>query len=261
MLADTTKSSSFLINSNISFRIFSNFWDVVLYSRPIIHSILRLEVSDWLITAFSANWKFGIVANDLSNFLTTVERKPISSTIPSITPSTKIQSPTLNLFSTRTKIPEIRFLNKSWAPRATATPKSPKPAIIGPILIPQISSVAAKPKIIIRTFNARIIQFNKSLDKICSMLFINKAAGCISWWINQKIKIVTSDLFKWSIKIDDLPSNSKKLEATKNPKTIGKNFTGPSSEFVKLLSKLLVLFDTNDSIFFYNILRDYTSKK
>ena len=45
-------------------------------------------------------------------------------------------------------------------------------------------------------------------------------------------------------KIDDLPSNSKKLEATKNPKTIGKNFTGPSSEVVKLLSKLFVLFKT-----------------
>ena len=49
--------------------------------------------------------------------------------------------------------------------------------MIGPILIPQISSVAAKPKIIIKTFNARIIQFNKSLDKICSILFINNAAG------------------------------------------------------------------------------------
>ena len=46
------------------------------------------------------------------------------------------------------------------------------------------------------------------------------------------------------MKMDDLPSNSKKLEATKKPKTIGKNFTGPSSEVVKLLSKLLVLLDT-----------------
>jgi len=37
-------------------------------------------------------------------------------------PSTNIQSPILNLFSTKTKIPEIKFLNKSCAPKATATP-------------------------------------------------------------------------------------------------------------------------------------------
>mgnify|MGYP006230637607 CR=1 FL=1 len=76
------------------------------------------------MTAFSANWKFGITATDLSNFLTTVDLKPIRSTTPSIISSTIIQSPTLNLFSTNTKIPDIRFLNKSWAPNATATPVS-----------------------------------------------------------------------------------------------------------------------------------------
>ena len=43
-------------------------------------------------------------------------------------------------------MPEIKFLNKSWAPKATATPNKPSPAIIGAIFIPQISSVAAKPK-------------------------------------------------------------------------------------------------------------------
>ena len=96
---------------------------------------------------------------------------------PSIIPSTKIQSPILNLFSTKTKIPEIKFLNKSWAPNATATPNKPKPAIIGPILIPQISKVAAKPNMTIKTFNALIIQFNKSFDKISSILFINNEAG------------------------------------------------------------------------------------
>ena len=66
-----------------------------------------------LITAFSANWKLGIIANDLSNFLITVDLNPIFSTTPSITPSTLIQSPILNLFSTKTKIPDIKFLNKS----------------------------------------------------------------------------------------------------------------------------------------------------
>ena len=54
-----------------------------------------------------------MIAIDLSNFLTAVDLKPIFSTIPSITFSTIIQSPTLNLFSTNTKIPEIKFLNKS----------------------------------------------------------------------------------------------------------------------------------------------------
>ena len=58
-------------------------------------------------------------------------------------PSTAIQSPILNLFSTNTKIPEIKFLNKSCAPSATATPNKPRPAIIGPILIPHNSSTAA----------------------------------------------------------------------------------------------------------------------
>ena len=74
------------------------------------------------------------MASDLSNFLIVVDLKPIFSTIPSMVPSTKIQSPILNLFSTRTKIPEIKFLNKSCAPNATATPNKPKPAMIGPII-------------------------------------------------------------------------------------------------------------------------------
>ena len=77
------------------------------------------------MTAFSANWKLGIIAKDLSNFLIVVDLKPIFSTIPSIIPSTNIQSPILNLFSTKTKIPEIKFLNKSCAPKATATPNKP----------------------------------------------------------------------------------------------------------------------------------------
>jgi len=54
-----------------------------------------------------------MIARDLSNFLITVDLNPIFSTIPSIMPSTKIQSPILNLYSTKTKIPEIKFLNKS----------------------------------------------------------------------------------------------------------------------------------------------------
>jgi len=44
-------------------------------------------------------------------------------------------------------MPEIKFLNKSCAPNATATPNKPSPAIIGPILIPQSSRTAARPKI------------------------------------------------------------------------------------------------------------------
>jgi len=63
-----------------------------------IQLINQFEVSLTLTTAFSANWKFGIIANDLSNFLIVVDLKPIFSTIPSMIPSTKIQSPILNLF-------------------------------------------------------------------------------------------------------------------------------------------------------------------
>ena len=91
-----------------------------------------------------------MIAIDLSNFLTTVDLNPIRSTIPSIISSTIIQSPTLNLFSTNTKIPDIKFLNKSCAPNATATPNKPNPAIIGPIFIPQSSKTAAAPRIKIR---------------------------------------------------------------------------------------------------------------
>ena len=44
----------------------------------------------------------------MSNFLIVVDLKPIFSTIPSIIPSTRIQSPILNFFSTKTNIPEIK---------------------------------------------------------------------------------------------------------------------------------------------------------
>jgi len=50
-----------------------------------------------------------MIAIDLSNFLITVDLNPILSTMPSIIFSTIIQSPILNLFSTNTKIPEIKF--------------------------------------------------------------------------------------------------------------------------------------------------------
>ena len=99
----------------------------------------------------------------MSNFLIVVDLNPIFSTTPSIIPSTAIQSPILNLFSTKTKIPDIKFLNKSCAPNATATPNSPRPAIIGPILIPHNSKTAAKPKIKIKIFNDLIIQPISSL--------------------------------------------------------------------------------------------------
>ena len=88
--------------------------------------------------------------------------------MPSIIPSTKIQSPILNLFSTRTKIPEIKFLNKSCAPNATATPNNPNPAIIGPILIPHNSKTAARPSMNINIFNDLIIHPINSLVKILS---------------------------------------------------------------------------------------------
>ena len=97
-----------------------------------------------------------------------VDLKPIFSTMPSIIPSTKIQSPILNLFSTNTKMPDIRFLNKSCAPSATATPNNPSPAIIGPIFIPHNSKTAAAPNIKINIFNDLIIHPINSLVRILS---------------------------------------------------------------------------------------------
>ena len=92
--------------------------------------------------------------------------------MPSIIPSTKIQSPILNRFSTNTKIPEIKFLNKSCAPKATATPNKPKPAIIGPIFIPHNSKTAARPSInISETSNWLIswiitLQYDTTVDQL-----------------------------------------------------------------------------------------------
>ena len=97
------------------------------------------------MTAFSAKLKFGTITGEESNLLTNVDRKPIFSTTPSTMFSTLIQSPFWNRFSNKIKIPDIRFLNKSWAPKATATLRSPSPAKIGPTFIPHISKTAAAP--------------------------------------------------------------------------------------------------------------------
>ena len=78
-----------------------------------------------------------------SNFRINVDRNPMCSTVPSVCPGTLITSPIWNLFSSKIIIPEIKFLNKSCAPKATATPNSPKPAIIGPILIISAANFAS----------------------------------------------------------------------------------------------------------------------
>ena len=62
----------------------------------------------------------------------------------------------------------IKFLNKSCAPSATATPNKPSPAMIGPILIPHNSRTAANPKIKIKTFSDFIIHPINSLVNILS---------------------------------------------------------------------------------------------
>ena len=59
-------------------------------------------------------------------------------------------------------------MNKSWAPSATATPKRPNPAIIGPIFIPHNSRTAAAPNIKINIFNYLIIHPINSLVRILS---------------------------------------------------------------------------------------------
>ena len=65
-------------------------------------------------------------------------------------------------------MPEIKFLNKSWAPKATATPNNPKPAITGPIFIPQTSKTATTPKKMIKYLRDLIIQSTRAFDKIFS---------------------------------------------------------------------------------------------
>ena len=71
------------MNFSISEHIFFNWALVVLYSNPIIQSILLCVISVILVTGFSANWEFGMKHNDLSNFLIVVDLKPIRSTEPS----------------------------------------------------------------------------------------------------------------------------------------------------------------------------------
>ena len=56
------------------------------------------------------------------------------------------------------KFLKLKFLNKSCAPKATAIPNKPNPAIIGPIFMPHNSNTAAAPKIIISIFSALSIQ-------------------------------------------------------------------------------------------------------
>ena len=115
--------------------------------------------------------------NDLSNLLIAVDLKPIFSTTPSITPSIITTSPFLNLFSIKTKTPEIRFLNKSCSPHATATPNSPKPAMIGPTLTPHISSTADKPNMKKIIFSALISHSKRSLVTTFSIFLILKNRG------------------------------------------------------------------------------------
>ena len=62
-----------------------------------------------------------------------VDLKPIfQHSLP--TPLINITSPFLKRFSTNTKIPEIKFLNKSWLLMQQQL-QTPRPAIIGPTLI------------------------------------------------------------------------------------------------------------------------------
>ena len=153
---------------------------MVLYSNPITQSILLCVISVIFVTGFSANCEFGMKHKDLSNFLIVVDLKPIRSTEPSARPSIDITSPFLNLFSTKTKIPEIRFLNKSWAPNAMATPNKPKPAIIGATLIPQSSNTAEKPRIININLIAAINHSIRSLDSTLFIPFNLKINGSIT---------------------------------------------------------------------------------
>ena len=98
-------------------------------------------MSWWFVTWVSDRSVLGTKTGEVSRSLTVVDLTPIDSTIPCKPLPSLILSPGWNLFSLIIKIPAMIFLNISWAPKATATEKSPRPAIIGPISIPHISSI------------------------------------------------------------------------------------------------------------------------
>ena len=91
-------------------------------------------------------------------------------------------------------MPDIKFLNKSWAPKATATPKRPKPAITGPIFIPHTSKTETIPKKIIKYFKERTIHRTNALVRIFSNFEKIIEKGIRAWWINLKTNIVAKVL-------------------------------------------------------------------
>ena len=115
-----------------------------------------------------------------------VERKPIVSTTPWSWPGTSILSPGWNLFSPIIKIPEIRFLKKSWAPRATATENKPNPATSGPIWIPKSSRIIAIP--IIQTITLEDLSSHICIDSVSQEVDdIAVKIGCIEFANAEKI--------------------------------------------------------------------------
>ena len=75
-------------------------------------------------------------------------------------------------------MPDMRFLNKSCAPRATATPNKPSPAITGPTFIFHISRTATIPKKIIKYFydehNSQLSPFS-----LAHLIFLFANSGSI----------------------------------------------------------------------------------
>ena len=136
-------------------------------------------------------------------------------------------------------------MNKSWAPNATATPKSPKPAITGPTLIPHNSNIATEPRMITKIFKPLSVQSTRGLDILDSKFLIIKENGIINWCNNQKIKIVISDLLSRSKKFWFWSEISKYEDAIKKPITTGKNFKGPSRTFITASSISVEVFDTS----------------
>ena len=141
-------------------------------------------------------------------------------------------------------MPDIKFLNKSWAPRATATPKRPKPAITGPIFIPHTSKTATIPKKIIKYFNERTIQRTKALVSIFSSLEKIFEKGIRAWWINQKTNIVAKVLFIfWKYK-PSVESISKYRVTARKARTIGRSLKGGIKASYKLSSISVDVFFT-----------------
>ena len=65
----------------------------------------------------------------------------------------------------------MRFLNKSWAPKATATENKPRPATKGPICMPKMSKIMPSP--IIQIIILAALSSHIVMERVSTALEVN----------------------------------------------------------------------------------------